>query len=68
MGDPEEVSDQSILFAIYLQSLNARERKAYEIAKSHLGMSFDLEKSNGYIEWVKRNIDVDISVKKTTSP
>ena len=68
MGDPEEVSDQSILFAIYLQSLNARERKAYEIAKSHLGMSFDLEKSNWYIEWVKRNIDVDISVKKTTSP
>ncbi len=68
MGDPEEVSDQSILFAIYLQSLNARERKAYEIAKSHLGMSFDLEKSNGYLEWVKRNIDVDISVKKTTSP
>ena len=57
MGDPEEVSDQSILFAMYLQSLNARERKAYEIAKSHLGMSFDLEKSNGYIEWVKRNID-----------
>jgi len=68
MGDPEEVSDQSILFAMYLQSLNARERKAYEIAKSHLGMSFDLEKSNGYIEWVKRNIDVDISAKKTTSP
>ena len=32
----------------YLETLTARERKAYEIAKSHLGMSFNLKKSNGY--------------------
>ena len=37
----------------YLQSLSERERKAYLIAKSHLGSSFDLEKSIGYIDWKK---------------
>ena len=35
----------------YLESLNKKERKAYEIAKSHLGMSFQLEKSVGYLKW-----------------
>lgn len=36
----------------YLETLTARERKAYEIAKSHLGMSFNLKKSNGYLKWL----------------
>lgn len=39
----------------YLQSLNAKEFKAYEIAKSHLGTSFQLEKSIGFIKWTKDN-------------
>jgi hypothetical protein len=39
----------------YLDSLTEKERKGYEIAKSHLGMSFDLEKSIGYLEWKKQN-------------
>jgi len=39
----------------YLKSLTEKERKGYEIAKSHLGMSFDLEKSIGYLEWKKQN-------------
>jgi hypothetical protein len=37
----------------YIQSLSEREHKAYLIAKSHLGSSFDLEKSIGYMEWKK---------------
>jgi hypothetical protein len=37
----------------YLQSLNEKEYKAYLIARSHLGTSFQLEKSNGYLEWRK---------------
>jgi hypothetical protein len=41
------------LTSMYLESLNERERKAYHIAKSHLGMSFTLEKSNGYLAWLK---------------
>ena len=32
----------------YIASLNANEKKAYEIAKSHLESSFDLEKSIGF--------------------
>jgi hypothetical protein len=39
----------------YLDSLTEKEKKGYEIAKSHLGMSFDLEKSIGYLEWKKQN-------------
>lgn len=39
----------------YLNSLSEKEKKGYEIAKSHLGMSFDLEKSIGYLEWKKKN-------------
>lgn len=37
----------------YLSSLNEKEIKAYHIAKSHLGMSFDLRKSNGFLEYVQ---------------
>jgi hypothetical protein len=36
---------------LYLETLNEKELKAYAIAKSHLGTSFQLEKSNGYLKW-----------------
>lgn len=39
----------------YLKTLTEKEKKGYEIAKSHLGMSFDLEKSIGYLDWKKKN-------------
>jgi hypothetical protein len=37
----------------YLASLNEKEKKAYEIARDHLGTSFQLEKSNGFLKWKK---------------
>jgi hypothetical protein len=37
----------------YLESLSEKERKSYEIAKEHLGMSFQLDKSVGYLKWLK---------------
>jgi hypothetical protein len=37
----------------YLESLSEKERKSYEIAKEHLGMSFQLDKSVGYLKWIK---------------
>lgn len=40
----------------YLESLNEKERKAYEIAKNHLGSTFHLVKSNGFIQW-KKSLD-----------
>jgi hypothetical protein len=39
----------------YLKSLSEKDRKGYEIAKSHLGMSFQLEKSLGYLEFKKES-------------
>jgi hypothetical protein len=35
----------------YLEQLDRIERKAYTIGKSHLGSSFNVVKSNGFIEW-----------------
>lgn len=38
---------------LYVQSLPEKEYKAYLIAKEHLGSSFSLEKSVGYLKWIK---------------
>jgi len=37
----------------YIRSMNEKHRQGYLIAKSHLGSSFDIEKSLGYLEWLK---------------
>jgi hypothetical protein len=47
---PEDVR-QSIIK--YLEQLGDKERVAYSIAKEHLGTSFDVVKSIGYITWKK---------------
>jgi len=39
------------LLKIYLDTLSKKEYASYLIAKSHLGTSFQLEKSNGYLQW-----------------
>lgn len=38
---------------LYLNSLSAKELKSYAIANSFLKDTFQLEKSNGFIEWKK---------------
>lgn len=38
----------------YVESLSEKELKAYHIAKSHLGTSFSLEKSSGFIKWKEK--------------
>ena len=48
-----ELTDLSGMLKNYIESLSEREYKAYMIAKSHLGSSFDLEKSIGYKDWKK---------------
>jgi hypothetical protein len=37
----------------YLQQLTPIEKKAYTIAIYHLGSSFHLLRSNGFVEWTK---------------
>jgi len=43
---------QQLVFS-YLEQLNDFDRKAYIIAKNHLGTSFDILRSNGYLRWLK---------------
>ena len=49
------VEDKSSVSEAYLKSLTEMERIAYDIAKSHLGSLFTLEKSNHYLEWLSKN-------------
>jgi transcriptional regulator CtsR len=39
----------------YLKTLTPKQYKAYEIARDHLRDSFQIEKSNGFLRWVKKN-------------
>ena len=39
----------------YLQSLSAQETQTLEIAKDHLGSSFNITKSIGFIKWNEKN-------------
>ena len=36
---------------LYLETLTPKEHKSYMIARDHLGMSFTLEKSVGFLQW-----------------
>jgi len=44
-------TDINVLLKLYLDSLTEKELKSYAIAKSHLGTSFQLEKSLGFLKW-----------------
>jgi competence protein ComGC len=37
----------------YLASMDSMQKTAYMIAMDHLGSSFNILKSNGYIEWMQ---------------
>jgi hypothetical protein len=50
------VQPEQIYLDQYVKTLDEKELKAYHIARDHLGMSFQLEKSNGYLNWKKDNI------------
>ena len=39
----------------YIESMSEKTKQAYLIAKNHLGTSFTLEKSNGYLIWTKEH-------------
>jgi hypothetical protein len=38
----------------YILSMSEKERKAYEVAKKHLGSLFTLHKTAGFIQWKKK--------------
>jgi hypothetical protein len=43
------------LIVNYLKHLDKIEMQAYTIGKKHLGSSFNVVKSNGFIDWKKNN-------------
>lgn len=45
-----DISKQQEIYD-YLSSLNHLQKKSYLIAKTHLGTSFNIFKSNGFKEW-----------------
>jgi competence protein ComGC len=47
---PQDVQESVLK---YLEQLGDKERIAYSIAKEHLGTSFNVLKSVGYITWKK---------------
>jgi hypothetical protein len=54
MSDQDDASLKLVEYLEYVAS-NPLERKAMEIAKDHLGSSFDLGRSNGFRIWVQKN-------------
>jgi hypothetical protein len=48
--------DMDMKMVAYLEHVasNPLERRAMEIAKDHLGSSFDIARSNGYRSWVQK--------------
>jgi hypothetical protein len=40
-----------LLIDEYIQTLNAFERQGLAIAKDHLGPSFDMKRSSGFLRW-----------------
>jgi hypothetical protein len=50
---PKKTESKQDLIDEYLRSLDEMELIAYNIAKSHLGTLFSVEKSNHYLEWLK---------------
>ena len=51
------LSEQDSELAQYLASLSPKELQGYHIAKSHLGMTYQYEKTNRFIEWKKKQAD-----------
>jgi hypothetical protein len=49
-------NDHDDAFVAYLEyvAANPLERRAMEIAKDHLGSSFDLVRSNGFRSWIQK--------------
>ena len=48
-------SNEDSLTSEYISQMNSKEKIAYHIAMDHLGTSFNLKKSIGYKEWLKKN-------------
>lgn len=53
-NEMDAIDEKSLLILEYLDQLNDKEKIAYKIAKEHLGSSFQLTQSIGYLAWLKK--------------
>jgi hypothetical protein len=53
MSDKEKY-DMEKLIEKYISEFTEQERIVFNIAKEHLGSSFDIEKSIGFLEWLEK--------------
>jgi hypothetical protein len=51
----DDEMNKNKMIDLYIQSLNEKDLKAYLIAKSHLGSTFAVEKSVGFLKWKQNN-------------
>ena len=51
----------------YLGSLSPNDKKGYQIAKDHLGCSFQIEKSNGFLQWLKKQNTASLHTNTSVS-
>lgn len=51
------MNTQKELVEQYISQMTPLERQAYDIARSHLGTSFSIVKSNGFKEFVKNYLN-----------
>jgi hypothetical protein len=50
----KQLQSEQELMEKYIKTFSKKELQSYEIAKNHLGTSFQLEKSNGFLKWKKQ--------------
>jgi hypothetical protein len=51
MSPPENQNQNQQEISNYISSLTVQEKQTLEIAKSHLGTSFNIRKSIGFLSW-----------------
>lgn len=51
---PIPMPEEKPVLEQFLQTLDEKELIAYNIAKSHLGLLFSLDRSNCYLEWLEK--------------
>ena len=52
--EKEKEKEEELFIGEYISQLTEVEKIAYEIAKEHLGSSFNIKRSNGFKEWLNK--------------
>ena len=55
MEEASQTITNEELEKMYIQTFSEKEKNAYKIASEHLGMSYQTDKSLGFLEWKKKN-------------